>query len=81
MDLPDIGNRMNINETHINATPKGYALRILKSYRRRCDEHWIVDGISEDRKAIWEKMNETQIERAKELDKAIEILKKELGDK
>lgn len=73
-ELPPIGKVMNINEMYVDATPKGYALRLLRAYRRRCDEKWIVEGLPDNEKLVFEYMNECQDMRAKELDMAIEIL-------
>jgi len=74
MKLPKIRNR--VKHRFIDATPKGYALRILKHYRAKCNEIWEVHGLSKNETKIYEMMNEAQIERAKELDRAIKILEK-----
>jgi len=72
MKLPKIRNR--IEHQFIDATPKGYALRILKHYRTRCSETWEVSGLPENKTRLYKLMNEAQIERAKELDEAIKRL-------
>jgi hypothetical protein len=75
IELPPVLNQMNPNEACIDATPDGkYALRILKYYRSRCDEKWSTDTAGNCDNPIWQLMNETQIERAKELDQAINKL-------
>jgi hypothetical protein len=73
-ELPPIGKVMNINEMYVDATPNGYALRLLRAYRRRCDEKWIVSGFEENERRVYDKMNEDQDKRAQELDRAILIL-------
>lgn len=68
--LPDL-NKIPIN--FVDATPdKDYALRILKSYRDNCDCKFIMNNPT----PLIEEMNRLQDERAKILDKAIEILEK-----
>jgi len=79
MDLPKIRDEMDMKEMHIDGRPDGgYALRILKAYRKRCNEKWIVEGKFAEGggKQIYDAMNEHQDLRAKELDKAIKILVK-----
>jgi hypothetical protein len=72
LNLPEIENKIIMREQHIDATPDGgYALRILKVYRMRCNEKWIVKGIPDNEKRIYDAMNDAQDERAIELDKAI----------
>lgn len=81
MDLPKIRDDMDMKEMHIDGTPDGnYALRILQAYRRRCNGKWIVEGkfAETNAKLLYDAMNEHQDLRAKELDKAIEILRKYL---
>jgi len=75
MQLPEIRNRVDIR--HVDGTPEGYALRILKAYRRRCNEKWVVEGMTDNAKLIYDAMNEHQDLRAKELDRAIAILEKQ----
>jgi|GEM_PF-5429136 hypothetical protein len=75
-DFPKI--RDVVDYKHIDGTPDGrYALRILKAYRAACNMKWIIEGDTEA-KALYDAMNEHQDQRAKELDKAIEILEKNL---
>jgi hypothetical protein len=75
--LPKIRNTIDPKDVHIDGTPNGgYALRILEYYRLRCNEKWIVEGLTETEKSIYDVMNETQDKRAEELDKAISKLKK-----
>ena len=77
MDLPKIRDEIDMKNLFINGTPDGnYALRILKAYRERCNEKWVVDGASDGTKRLYNAMNEHQDLRAKELDEAIEILVK-----
>jgi hypothetical protein len=77
MELPKIRDEVNSRNWIIDGTPNGeYALRILKAYRARCNEKWIVEGCDEGTKRIYDAMNEHQDLRAKELDKAILILVK-----
>ena len=72
LNLPEIRNELNMREMSIDATPDGgYALRILRTYRMRCNEKWIVKGISDNEKLIYDAMNDAQDKRAIELDKAI----------
>ena len=61
---------------HIDGTPDGnYALRILRAYRQACNTKWIIEGENVEKlRALYDAMNEHQDLRAKELDKAIEIL-------
>ena len=76
MDLPKIRDEMSMKDLFIDGTPDGnYALRILYAYRARCKEKWIVDGVSDGVKRIYDAMNEHQDLRAKELDEAIKKLK------
>ena len=65
-----------IDFKHIDGTPDGgYALRILRAYRQACNTKWIIEGENvEKSRALYDAMNEHQDLRAKELDKAIEIL-------
>lgn len=72
MKLPEIRNR--VTTAHINATPQGYALRILRYYRERCGEKWEVSGLSEGETLLYDLMNKHQDERAAVLDKAIAVL-------
>lgn len=72
---PMTGDIVNLRNVYIDATPDGnYALRILRYYRKQCDSKWIVDGIPENRRIVYDTMNEHQDQRSSELDKAIEIL-------
>lgn len=63
---------------YIDATPNNnYPIRILEAYRKRCDCKW--SSSSTEIVAITELMklmNDQQDERAKILDRAIEILKR-----
>lgn len=73
--LPPIRNRINIDERWIDGTPAGFPLRILKAYRRRCDEKFMLEGDwDEGSRKLYDLMNEHQDARAKELDRAIRIL-------
>lgn len=76
--LPEILNR--VEATFIDGTPKGYTLRILRFYRERCNEKWVVSGLSSKKALIYDLMNEHQVERATELDKAINILEQALKE-
>lgn len=74
-DLPEISHREVISQQFIDSTPDGgYALRILRAFRRRCDCHWIISGVHEEAAALWEQMNRDQEKRVAELDQAISIL-------
>lgn len=74
-DFPKV--RDMVDFKHIDGTPDGnYALRILKAYREACNTKWIIEGDT-TAKPLYELMNEHQDQRAKELDKAIEILERE----
>lgn len=73
--LPEITHRERMSEVLVDATPDGgYALRILRAFRRRCDCRWAVEGLPENERLIWDAMNEAQERRAEELDAAIRIL-------
>lgn len=77
IDLPPIRNEINPLDVHIDGTPDGnYAVRILEYYRLRCNEKWIVTGVPENKRLIYDAMNDTQDKRAVELDKAIVKLSK-----
>lgn len=79
MELPNI-DRVYPIENHIDARPDGdYALRILKHYRRRCDDRWAENTDGTCTNPLLVAMNEHQEQRAEKLDKAIAILKKHLG--
>jgi hypothetical protein len=69
----------SVGINHVNATPDGkYALRILESYRHNASTKWIVEGLSDGEKILYNHMNEDQDKRVEELDKAIAILRREL---
>lgn len=75
LELHKIINEIDPRENIINSTPDGnYALRILEYYRLRCNDRWDVKGLSDDKTAIYDLMNEHQELRAIELDRAIAIL-------
>lgn len=81
MNLPKVRNRVKVQ--YIDGTPKGYALRILEHYRARCDGRYVTsrtpkkgNELYDYSMGILQLMNEAQVERAKELDRAIEILRK-----
>ena len=77
MELPKIRDEISTGYI-IDGTPNGgYALRILRHYRARCNEKWIIDGDTEAR-VLYDAMNEHQDLRAKELDAAIAILSMKL---
>jgi len=62
---------------HIDGTPNDdYPLRILRVYRENCNSYWVVEGIPDNEKLIYDMMNEYQKQRAEILDKAIEKLRK-----
>lgn len=70
---PKILNDVSID--YVDGTPNGgYALRILRAYRERCNMLWETHGLGENQAVIYDLMNEAQKQRALELDKAIEIL-------
>ena len=71
---------VNIKDNYINATPDGeYALRILETYLEIARSKWVMEGLTDSEKLIYGAMNEHQDKRVEELDKAIAILRKELG--
>lgn len=73
MELPEILNKVEVD--YIDARPDGeYSLRILKHYRKKCDERWQVSGLSKEQRLIYDLMNEHQKQRAAELDTAISLL-------
>ena len=73
-ELPELTNKVDLH-IGIDATPDGnYALRILRIYRSMCDSRWEVSGLSKERTAVYDYMNELQPKRAAELDKAIKAL-------
>ena len=75
MELPEIRNRVHME--HIDGQPEGYALRILRYYRDRCNEEWEVHGLSEGETLLYGLMNKYQGLRAADLDRAIAILERE----
>lgn len=78
LKLPPLKEDIDWKNYHVDATPDGkYALRILELYRDRARSKWVVNGLSDKETMIYEYMNEAQDKRAKELDKAIEILRRE----
>jgi len=63
---------------HIDSTPnEGYPLRILKTYRENCNSKW---SSTSDDNSLLEVMNKHQDQRAEILDKAIEVLEKEINE-
>ena len=81
LKLPPIRQGTNITDLWVNLTPDGgLALRILRACRRKCDEKWEVHGVDEKTRAFYDLMNDTQDKRAIELDKAIAILERALGE-
>lgn len=63
----------------IDATPDNkYPIRILRAYREYCNCFYSDNTEGEPRSELWEQMNEWQRERALILDKAIQLLEKEL---
>jgi hypothetical protein len=61
--------------THIDSTPDAeYPLRILRAQRSNCDCHFEVTGVGAKSKVLWDMLNSHQDQRAKILDKALEIL-------
>lgn len=79
MKLPPLTNDIDCRNYHVDGTPDGkYALRILKLFRDRAISKWIVNGLTDGEKLIYDCMNETQDDRVKELDKAIGILEREI---
>ena len=62
---------------HIDSTPdENYALRILQAYRVNCDTRFATSADGSCDNPLYKMMNEYQEQRAKLLDKAIEILMK-----
>jgi len=77
MNLPKIKDQIDSKSQFVNGRPDGgYALRILILYRAKCNEKWMVEGLDAGTTEIYNMMNEHQDLRAKELDKAIDILTK-----
>jgi hypothetical protein len=76
------GLRMNrIEGVIIDSTPDGgYALRILRYYRARCNERVSDSSALTVKNPVLIIMNEAQEKRAKELDVAIQILEDLLPD-
>ena len=73
-DFPEVRNYVDVH--HIDGSPDGnYALRILEHYRSLCNTVWVVEGLPENTRLIYDYMNECQQRRAKELDRAIQILR------
>lgn len=78
IELPKIKDRIDIRYHYVDGTPDGsYALRILEAFRTRCNEKWILEGFDEGTQRVYDAMNGHQDLRAKELDYAIAILKKD----
>jgi len=70
MDLPQISHEYL---TYVDATPdRQYPLRILKAHRHNCDCKWVAHPPS----PIYDLVNQSNDQRAKILDEAIEILAK-----
>lgn len=60
---------------YIDATPdKEYPIRILEAYLENANAMWIVDGIEDNTKLIYDVMNKDQEKRIVILEKAISIL-------
>ena len=60
---------------HIDSTPDSeYPLRILRTYRENCNIRISDSATGETKDIVYQQMNDAQIERAKILDRAIEIL-------
>jgi len=74
MSFPPVRNAVDSREWFIDATPLGYALRILLNYRKKCDEEWITSGMTKEESLVFSKMNEDQQKRGEDLDRAISIL-------
>jgi len=71
MELPDISQQA---VEYIDATPnEDYPLRILKSYRQRCDCNW---ASVLNHHPLIQMMNKQNVQRAEILDRAITILEK-----
>jgi len=78
MEIPKL---IDVSEVDIDMTPdEGFPLRILRTYRERCNSRW-KEGSGSEWGVLWETMNEHQEQRAKILDKAIAILENELRKK
>ena len=74
-DFPPVRDEINPRDYHIDGTPDGkYAIRILRFYRELCNCKWVVNGMEDNEKLIYDLMNVHQDQRALELDEAIKIL-------
>lgn len=76
LKLPKIKNKIRLDDLHIDATPTGYALRILKAFLWRCQEKWEIHGMSKRERVFYDAMNEHQEDRAKDLIRAITVLER-----
>lgn len=72
MELPPLNRKPLL---HVDVTPdEGLPLRILRAYLEECKTKWVVTGLPDRVKAIYDAMNEHQDQRAKILRKAIQRL-------
>lgn len=77
----EIKDTIDTRNHHVNATPDGwYAIRILLHYRNLCGMRWVDNSIDGKfpKGSFYDIMNRQQEKRAMELNKAIDILKREL---
>lgn len=77
IEFPPVQDMIETRYQYIDGTPDGgYALRILRYYRRRCDEKWAISGtaVTETTQRLYDTMCEHQDQRAVELDEAIKTL-------
>jgi hypothetical protein len=73
--LPKLTNEPLI---YVDATPdENYPLRILRTHRENCNAKWSASPSN----ILYDKMNEDQDKRAEILDRAIEVLEKNLINK
>jgi len=71
-DWPAIKDVVPLNEAVVDLTPdEELPLRILRTFRDRCNATWEVSGFSDSERRIWDLMNQHQRERAEILDRAI----------
>lgn len=60
---------------HIDSTPDAdYPIRILRAYRSDTNCRYEVTGVDDESKVLWDMLNDHQDQRAKILDKALDIL-------
>lgn len=76
VDQPSEAHERRIPGLWVDATPEGYALRILRAYRDRALDRWVRVGLAPEREEFWNRLDEIQRQRLAELEAAIAWLEK-----